>query len=283
MKPNSRLWIIAVILMISIIIALIFDTQKKQVVVANTPITIPSPYDMTEKPTVTPSTSSGKPTKSDLPFLATLAPESIPDLTHLNVVQLDVPLFTQQYIRSCEESSLRMVLAYYGIMTDDMSIVQKVGYAPHLWDHKNNIWDNPNEMFVGSIDDPNKNGYGTFAPAVASAANKFGRQAESDTNVSASFIGNQIASGYPVIIWGFFATPPFITYQWKTPAGSLVRAYRGEHVRVVTGLVGDPNNPTGFFVNDPLTGVKNEYWSAAVLMKHMNVWGALTNQVVVVK
>ncbi len=284
-KKSLIIWIITTILAIALIVLVILDPFKKQSSSGSsiTTIIIPSPYDMTEKPTATLPDPTVKLSKQDGSFLATLQPETIPDLANVNTVQLDVPLLTQQYIRSCEETSLRMVLAYYGIMTDDMSIVQKVGYAPHMWDHNNNIWDDPNEMFVGSIDDSTKNGYGTFAPALASAANKFGRQAESDTNVSASFIASQIANGYPVIVWGFFATPPFITYQWKTPAGSLVRAYRGEHVRVVTGLVGDPNNPTGFFVNDPLSGVKNEYWSATVLMKHMNMWGALTNQVVVVR
>jgi uncharacterized protein YvpB len=281
MKKHSLIiWIVAATLAVIIIILVIINPFKKQPSVSSTTtVIVPSPYDMTTKPPL----AGHQVSASDAPFIATLKPEPIPDLANLNVVQLAVPLFTQQYIRSCEEASLRMVLAYYGIMTDDMSIVQKVGYAPHIWDHKNNIWDNPNEMFVGSIDDSTKNGYGTFAPAIASAANKFGRQAESDTNVSASFIGNQIANGYPVIIWGFFATPPFIKYQWKTSTGTIIDAYRSEHVRVVTGLVGDPNNPTGFFVNDPITGVKNEYWSATVLMKHMNVWGALTNQVVVVK
>jgi uncharacterized protein YvpB len=200
-----------------------------------------------------------------------------------NVKKLNIPFFKQEYIRSCEEASLRMALAFYGIETNDMEIVKKVGYDPHPWDKKNNIWDDPNEMFVGSIDDPNKNGYGVFAPAIAKAAKAFGRDAEGYRGVSAQFLAEQVYQGYPVIVWGFTA-PPLTKYFWNTKEGKKITAYRGEHARVIVGVFGNPVKPTGFLVNDPLTkDGKEEYWSAEKLMANMNILGDLTNQAVVVK
>ncbi len=198
-------------------------------------------------------------------------------------VHLDVPAFKQEYIRSCEESSLRMVLAFYGIRSNDMEIVKRVEYDPHLWDKKNNIWDDPDTMFVGSIDDPTKNGYGAFAPAIAHAAQSFGHYAESHVGVSAQFLAQQIYDKHPVIVWGFYITPPLTKYFWNTKDGKKITAYRGEHTRVVVGVFGDISNPTGFLLNDPLTGSKDEYWNTEKLMTHMNLLGNLTNQAVVVK
>lgn len=214
---------------------------------------------------------------------STLVEENVKNTFNANIKKLDVPFFKQEYIRSCEEASLRMALAFYGIKTDDMEIVKKVGYDPKPWDKKNNIWDDPNEMFVGSIDDPNKNGYGTFSPAIAKAAKAYGRNAESYTGVGAQFLAEQIYNNHPVIIWGF-TKPPLTKYYWNTKDGKKIEAYRGEHARIVIGVFGDQKNPTGFLINDPLTADgKEEYWSTEKLMTHMNILGNLTNQAVVVK
>lgn len=211
-----------------------------------------------------------------------IAIEGAPTSAEVRSVQLDVPFFKQAYIRSCEEASLRMVLAFYGIETNDMEIVGRVGYDPRPWDKENNVWDDPDIMFVGSIDDPQKNGYGAFAPAIASAAKTFGRDAESYRGVSSQFLAEQIYTGYPVIVWGFNPESLVVKYFWNTTEGKAITAYRGEHVRVVVGVFGDPSEPVGFLLHDPLTG-GNEYWSSEQLMAHMNTLGTLTNQAVVVR
>ncbi|OGI60955.1 hypothetical protein A2814_02625 [Candidatus Nomurabacteria bacterium RIFCSPHIGHO2_01_FULL_38_19] len=220
--------------------------------------------------------------------LTTLKSETPPDLSFFDVVTLDVPADKQEFKNSCEESALQMVLAYYDIQATEMEIVERVGYKPRNWDQVKGIWDDPSEMFVGSITGKNSkgqamSGYGAYAPALAKAARTFGRNAESYSPVTASFIAEQIYKGYPVMVWGLFRTPPYVKYAWKTDEGKAIEAYRGEHVRVVVGVIGDRVNPVGFFLNDPLTGKKSEYWSAERLMKHMNIWGNLTNQAVVVR
>jgi uncharacterized protein YvpB len=261
---------------------------KKPVIVDNPKNIIISPKeDVTKDVPINNPVNKPKPpvlSELDKKILATLVKEDLPkDIANIKLVRLNVPYFQQEYKRSCEEASLRMVLAFYGIETNDMEIVERVGYNPRPWDIKNNIWDDPNKMFVGSIDDPNKSGYGAFAPAIAAAAKTFGHDAESYLGVSAQFIAEQIYNGYPVIVWGFFNTPPFTKYSWETPEGIKITAYRGEHARVVVGVLGDPMNPVGFLLHDPLTGERDVYWSASRLMTQMNMFGNLTNQAVVVR
>ncbi len=211
--------------------------------------------------------------------LKTLVAEKTPDLSLFDVVTLDVPADKQEFRNSCEESALQMALAYYDIQATEMEIVEKVGYNPRPWNK--GIWDDPYEMFVGAINE--RSGYGTYAPAIAKAARAFGRNAQSYSPVTPNFIAEQIYKGYPVIVWGFFKTPPYTKYSWKTDTGKEIEGYRGEHARIVVGVVGNKDNPTGFFLNDPRTGEAKVYWSSERLMKHMNIWGNLTNQAVVVQ
>ncbi|MDB5188938.1 MAG: hypothetical protein JWM92_536 [Candidatus Nomurabacteria bacterium] len=264
-----------------------YDLNTTYVAPATTAV-IPTepPAPIVDNSTLVPAVTTPPPVISahDKPFLDTLIPEPTPDLANFTVHQLPVPAYKQQEPRSCEEASLRMVLAYYNIQATDMEVVQKVGYNPHPWDTVHDIWDDPNTMFVGNIDDPAKSGYGAFAPALAKAARAFGRSAQSYTLVSGDFIATQVEQDHPVMVWGFFNTPPYVKYSWQTPAGKNITAYRGEHVRVVTGTLRTTDGLLmGFFLNDPLTGAQNEYWSVNRLTAHMNMWGALTNQVVVVQ
>ncbi|MDB4984600.1 MAG: hypothetical protein JWM20_779 [Patescibacteria group bacterium] len=290
MKLFSPLSIILFTIAVGLLVFFAVRTHDKKTadipvpVVTSTPAVIPDILVgatlLTEDGIGNAPTTSAEANKGDKAFLATLVRETAPKDPDLKQIQLGVPMFKQQYKNSCEEASLRMALAYYGIQTDDMAIVQQVGYNPKAIDAKN-IWDNPYQMYVGNIN--TKNGYGTFAPPIAKAAVAFGRKAQSYSMVTAPFIAQQIAKGYPVIIWGFFRTPPYLKYNWNTVDGTKITAYRGEHVRVITGILGDPLDPTGFYINDPLTGADSQYWSAERLMTHMNMWGALTNQAVVVK
>ena len=202
--------------------------------------------------------------------------------TKTEVIKLAVPYYKQEYQRSCEEAALRMALAFYNIKVSDWAIVQKVGYHPRERDTNTNIWDDPNKMFVGFLDPPSM-GYGTYAPAIARAAKAFGRISEVKTNITASYLSRQIHEKHPVVIWGYFTPKPGIRFTWNLEGGGTASAYQGEHARTVMGVVGSINNPVGFYVHDPLYGGPAEYWPTAKLMNHMNVYGELTNQAVVVK
>src|SRR6266403_1804174 len=204
-----------------------YDLNTTYVAPSTTAVTaIKTPAPIVDNSTLIPAVTIPPPVISahDKPFVDTLIPEPTPDLSNFMVHQLPVPAYKQEGPRSCEEASLRMVLAYYTIQTTDMDVVKRVGYNPHPWDTVNNIWDDPNVMFVGNIDDPLKSGYGAFAPALAKGARAFGRSAQSYTLVSGDFIATQVDQGHPVMAWGFFNTPPYVKYSWQTSAGKNVTA-----------------------------------------------------------
>jgi len=214
------------------------------------------------------------------------AAASIPkkEKTIIPVFKLDVPYFHQQYANSCEAASLRMALAYYKIdIDDDMDIVQNFGYKPRDKNVELNEWDNPQEMFVGNIDIVGSTkGYGVYGKPVVKAAITYGRNAVYETNITAQFLSSELKAGHPVIIWGYSSiTAP--AYTWNLKDGGEVKAFKGEHARVVIGFEGDINNPTGFYVHDPFNGKKSEYWPVEKLIKHVNAVPGVTNQAVVVK
>lgn len=54
---------------------------------------------------------------------------------------------------------------------------------------------------------------------------------------------------------------------WQTPAGRTVVSSASGHAWVVSGVVGEPGSPIGFWVVDPMYGEK--YWTAGQLSTHI--------------
>ena len=180
--------------------------------------------------------------------------------TEVRTVRLNVPHYAQQQAATCTAASLRMMLAYRGVQTDEMSLVRGMGYAPREADRSTNppTWDDPDQMFVGFTDGNSIwRGAGPDAPPVAKAARAY-RGAANFTGVSAEWIAARIHEGNPVMMFGATRNSGFVT--WQTQTGRTVRMNISSHVTVVTGVVGEPYAPIGFWVNDPLRGVS--YWTA---------------------
>ena len=201
------------------------------------------------------------------------------------IVKLEVPYFKQQYNNSCEAASLRMALAFYGIkVDDDLDIVQKFGYTPKLKDVINNIWDNPNEMFVGDINAVGSTtGYGVYSQPVVKTAISYGKTDSYDTKVITSqLLAKEIKAGHPVILWGYTSITT-VPYTWNLTGGGEVTAFKGEHARLVVGFAGDITNPDGFYVHDPFNDRQYEYWPTDKLIDQVYAVDGITNQAVIVK
>lgn len=200
-------------------------------------------------------------------------------ITENQTLKLAVPLYKQAYGRSCELASLRMLLAFRGIMVSDWDILMKIGYNPRPRDTASNSWENPNETFVGNVDTMSwSQGYGVHSGPIATAARTYGRNATAYNGVSAAFIAGQVHAGNPVEFWGHIS--PAKSDSWNTPSG-VVTTTTSMHARVVYGVTGRPDAPIGFYINDPWTG-STFYWTAAELMSNMNAALPASNQVVVV-
>lgn len=185
--------------------------------------------------------------------------------TEARSVRLNIPYFQQQYAASCTAASLRMILASKGVATSDMAIIERMGYSPRPMDKSKNpaTWDDPNTMFVGDVNGSIRDGTGAGPDAqpVAKAAQSFGRNATAVTGIGTSWVAQQLYNSNPVVLFGAISGSGYI--EWKTPSGAMTKMHVTGHARTITGVVGEPQNPIGFWVNDPLYGT--QYWTAGSL------------------
>lgn len=190
--------------------------------------------------------------------------------TEVRTVRLNIPLLRQQHSATCAVASLRMALAYKGISTDEMTIVNRIGYDPQPMDKSTDpaTWDDPQQMFVGSIDGRIRDGTGAGpdAPPVAKAAKSYGVDAQAVTGISASWIAQQLYGGYPVIFFGAYNNTAEMV-NWQTSTGKQILMNISSHARIIIGVQGEPTNPLGFWVHDPLSG--SAYWSTAALTRNI--------------
>ncbi len=201
-------------------------------------------------------------------------------------IKLKAPIYKQQYANSCEAAALRMALAFKGVMKNDVQILTKFGYNPTYKDWANNIWDDPQKQYVGFVDVTGriKGGYGVYGLPVVKAIESFKLNAEyaTSTAITPTFIAQAVDNKNPVMIWGYtsFTEAP---YTWQTPEGNTVKAFKGEHVRLVVGFKGTIEKPVGFYIHDSVTGKAFEYWTTEQLVTHMNKVPGVTDQAVIVK
>ena len=201
--------------------------------------------------------------------------------TEVQTHRLSVPYYRQAFAQSCEAASLRMALAYRGTHSTDWDILQRFGYAPRHKDKENNAWDDPQQQFVGDVrgDQGKGTGWGVYAEPVARATRSFGRSATTQYGVSAQFLASQLYADRPVILWGIWGNSAAIQ-SWQTPEGRTAAGPFPMHVRLVVGVKGEPGNPLGFWVHDPITGPA--YWSTGQLMSNTQKAGP-ANQAVVIQ
>jgi tmRNA-binding protein len=127
---------------------------------------------------------------------------TLPVATYAKVL-LKVPYFKQQYTNSCEAAATRMVLEYHGFdFENEDEIINAFGYKPRQKDVVNNIWDDPNEMFVGHIDKKGaENGYGIYGPGVVKGLRNMDMDAlyYASSSIDIKTISQSINNKKPVI------------------------------------------------------------------------------------
>lgn len=193
--------------------------------------------------------------------------------TQEETTKLEVPPLLQKYTLSCEIAALRMVLEYWGIKVTEDELLQKIGFDPNS--KKGTTWGNPYVGFVGNIKGKQMvTGYGVYWEPIARVANNY-RYAKSFEGWTITQLTQSIQKSIPIITWiSIKGRQPTV---WRTPTGDNIKAVPDEHVVVVIGFLGPPNNPSHIIVNDPLVG--EAYWSRDSFEKK---WGSLSNSGVLV-
>lgn len=192
-------------------------------------------------------------------------------------VLLPVKFDKQDHALSCEVATLKMALAYRGVEVDEFELIQKVGFDPAQKTKSNGVftWGDPQKAFVGNIDGKMfVTGYGVYWLPIARVANDYRYSIAFEQWSEANLI-RELEYGNPVVIWGYLGSGKPIS--WQTEDSKEIRAVSYEHTFVVHGFAGTLQEPTGYFVIDPIYG--KTFFSRETFIKK---WDALGRSGVVV-
>ncbi|MBN1617941.1 C39 family peptidase [Candidatus Dojkabacteria bacterium] len=197
-------------------------------------------------------------------------------------IRISTPFYMQPYTLSCELTSLRMALNYYGVNiggagTAEMTLLNHIGISqPYqkYWSYGRPYWGDPDAGWVGDINGyMNVTGYGTTAQQVEKAAVKYRPNSYDVYNWNVQGLATELHNGNPVVVW--FAAGQK-TY-WYTTQGKYVKGMN-YHSILAIGYDGTPQNPEVFYFHDPLHGTVSyttAYWDS--------LWSQMSRQAVVVK
>lgn len=114
-------------------------------------------------------------------------------------------------------------------------------------------WGNPNKGFVGKLNgQQNTTGYGVHWYPIRRAARKY-RPADVYSWMTVQDLTREIDRGNPIVVWGTFRGTARYD-PWRTPDGILIKAWYGEHTRLVIGYHGTAQRPTYIILMDPIKG-----------------------------
>ena len=171
---------------------------------------------------------------------------------------LDVPLIKQKpdLYNGCELTSLTMLLQYYGINKTKIELVpemrQDLTEMQISQEGTITYWGNPNTGFVGDITGK-KQGYSIYHSALIELLKKYIPTGVDLTRSSFDLLEQQVSKGIPVVVWttiGYIVPQNWVV--WDSPLGPI-RASFSIHTVVLVGY-----DQEHVYVNDPLTGVKNQ-------------------------
>ena len=166
---------------------------------------------------------------------------------------LDVPLINQLappgLYNGCEVTSLAMILNYSGYTVTKNELASKIKTVP--LNDKNGLKGNPNEGFVGDMEDGP--GYGAYNGPIYDLAKEYaGDKVVNLTNSPFTDILKKVSGGQPVWVITTTSFSPVSDFEmWSTPQGTIEITF-SEHSAVITGY--DENS---IYVNDPY-GHKNQ-------------------------
>ncbi|HKF78013.1 MAG TPA: C39 family peptidase, partial [Candidatus Dormibacteraeota bacterium] len=193
-------------------------------VAATTTADLPSATDTTDtpdsptpSPTPTDTPTPGAPVPPVLPAAAPAHPPAAPPPAAPPPppgpppVTIAVPWYHQQYNLSCEESSLSMVLAFFGHPTTEQQIF---GYVTIDSAHPAAGVPGGGDPYVAFVGDPNgsevlQTGYGVYWPRIAAAAGYFGAAvSQTGEGVAPAAIYAAVRAGHPALVWVTFDLRP---------------------------------------------------------------------------
>ncbi|MDE3839979.1 hypothetical protein C0966_11470 [Bacillus methanolicus] len=175
-------------------------------------------------------------------------------------VLLDAPVISQmpELPRGCEVTSLAMLLQDAGIDADKITLAKEIkkDATPFSISNGKIFFGNPNDGFVGSIENYKEPGLGVYHKPIKELADDYlpGRITDL-TGADFQELKIHLSDGRPVwvIINSQYKKLPDSQFQtWHTPTGKVKVTFK-EHSVLITGY-----DHHFVYFNDPLTGEKNK-------------------------
>ena len=191
-------------------------------------------------------------------------------------ILLPITFKKQEHRVTCEVASLRMSLDYLGIDITEDELLKQINVSTSSPRTKDNFWGDPHMGFVGDFDGSIffGTGYGVYDYPIMNLARMY-TKADTLDNPSISEVLEHVKSGSPVIVWGLLSSK--YTINWTSHEGKQVKAFPGEHSRIVIGYTGNISNPENIILMDPLYGIVQIETSL-----FLEEWRMLDNMAVVV-
>lgn len=188
--------------------------------------------------------------------------ETIPDQAYIS----GVVGRAQQHTLSCETRSAVDVAAFWGVNFTENEFLKVLPKSK-----------NPNDGFVGSVDDPwgyiPPASYGVHAAPIAKTLKKMGLKTRKFSNANANDLKEEIAAGKPVIVWVIGQMWPGTPRDYSPSKGETVTVAYHEHTMILTGY-----NKDYVQVIDSYSGITQSYsWKT-----FLKSWAVLGNMAVVV-
>jgi uncharacterized protein YvpB len=163
---------------------------------------------------------------------------------------LDVPFHRQEHSLSCEIASLRSALLFRDVDIPESDLISLLPFDPTV--KSKGAWGDPHKGFVGDIDGKMfKTGYGVYWEPIAQVGENF-RQTEFFTGWGTVRLAEELTKGNPVMVWNYLGKGDLGV--WRTPEGKVIVGVNGEHSRVAMGYTGSKEDPSGFYLMDPVYG-----------------------------
>jgi uncharacterized protein YvpB len=188
---------------------------------------------------------------------------------------LDAPIIKQhpELKYGCEVTSLAMLLRHAGYDADKLTLARQVKKDPEPLVQKNGDireWGDPSKGFVGDMTGKRK-GFAVYNKPLEQLMRRYmGDRTVNLTGQPFESLIRSVAEGKPVVVWatGDF-TMPTEWESWRKDGKKIVAPF-DEHVVLLVGY-----DPTYAYVNDPLSGVKQQRVTRTALKKS---WEALGKQ-----
>jgi uncharacterized protein YvpB len=177
---------------------------------------------------------------------------------------LPVPQIKQIYKLSCEAASIEMSLKYFGIDSNQDSLISQIGFSLPIKStidaNGNMIWGDPDAGFVGDVDGymiganrgiKGATGWGTKKGPVERVVQKYLPNSKAEVG-SIEKLKRELDGNNPIIFWHIRDDANTDSTIYYTPEGKKVDLYQ-YHVAVIKGYK-QIDGVLEFMINDPLTG-----------------------------